>query len=275
MAQVIIPQRWKARRGTAAALTTANEVLLAGELCFETDTGKFKIGDGSTAWTSLAYQGVWTLADVRRVLDLIGSTAEGDIIYKGASGWTRLAKGTDGQVLTLASGIPSWAAGGGGGGGGDIARIGETVLGSAATDITVSGIDLSAHRSFNVEFTLKNATGTAGDIRLLYNSDTTLANYPSQVHYTAGSTNIAVRVNAGISSLPASNAVVGDFKVKNDLDGKPRAWGHSNSQAPASVEQRVFAHVWNSATNITGITLSSSVASSIAAGSTLTVYGVN
>lgn len=43
------------KRGTAAALTSANPTLAAGELCLETDTGKMKIGDGSTAWTSLAY----------------------------------------------------------------------------------------------------------------------------------------------------------------------------------------------------------------------------
>ena len=37
-------------------------------------------------------------------------TTSGDIIYGGTSGaGTRLARGTDGQVLTLASGIPSWA----------------------------------------------------------------------------------------------------------------------------------------------------------------------
>lgn len=125
MAQVIIPQRWKARRGTEAALTSANEVLLAGELCFETDTGNFKIGDGATAWNSLSYQAVHDLTDLRRILDLLGSTAEGDIIYKGPSGWTRLAKGTNGHVLKLSSGLPVWAAesGGGGGGGGAIVQV--------------------------------------------------------------------------------------------------------------------------------------------------------
>jgi len=41
-------------------------------------------------------------------------TAAGDIIIGGASGApTRLARGTDGQVLTLTSGSPAWAAGGG------------------------------------------------------------------------------------------------------------------------------------------------------------------
>lgn len=45
----------KQRRDTAANWTTNNPTLLAGELGYETDTGKWKVGDGSTAWTSLAY----------------------------------------------------------------------------------------------------------------------------------------------------------------------------------------------------------------------------
>jgi hypothetical protein len=43
------------RRGTASAWTTANPTLTTGELGVETDTLKVKLGDGSTAWTSLAY----------------------------------------------------------------------------------------------------------------------------------------------------------------------------------------------------------------------------
>jgi hypothetical protein len=43
------------RSGTAAAATAANPVLYAGEPGWETDTGRFKIGDGTTAWNSLAY----------------------------------------------------------------------------------------------------------------------------------------------------------------------------------------------------------------------------
>ena len=43
------------RRGTAAQWTAANPVLGAGEIGFETDTNKFKIGNGSTAWASLSY----------------------------------------------------------------------------------------------------------------------------------------------------------------------------------------------------------------------------
>lgn len=45
----------KIRRGTAAQWTSANPTLAAGELGFETDTNRSKLGDGSTAWTSLSY----------------------------------------------------------------------------------------------------------------------------------------------------------------------------------------------------------------------------
>ena len=51
-------------------------------------------------------------ASKQAAFDLLSPmTASGDIIIGGNSGTgTRLAKGTDGQVLTLASGLPSWAA---------------------------------------------------------------------------------------------------------------------------------------------------------------------
>lgn len=47
--------RLQNRRDTAANWTSNNPTLAAGEIGLETDTSKFKMGDGSTAWTSLAY----------------------------------------------------------------------------------------------------------------------------------------------------------------------------------------------------------------------------
>jgi hypothetical protein len=47
--------RMQQRRGTAAQWTAANPVLAAGEIGFETDTSKFKMGNGSSAWTALTY----------------------------------------------------------------------------------------------------------------------------------------------------------------------------------------------------------------------------
>jgi hypothetical protein len=43
------------RRGTASQWTSANPTLASGEWGFESDTLKTKIGNGSTAWNSLAY----------------------------------------------------------------------------------------------------------------------------------------------------------------------------------------------------------------------------
>jgi hypothetical protein len=45
----------KLRRGTASQWTTADSTLAAGEMGIETDTGRSKFGDGTTAWTSLGY----------------------------------------------------------------------------------------------------------------------------------------------------------------------------------------------------------------------------
>ena len=46
------------RRGSALQWSTTNPTLSNGEIGFETDTGKFKIGTNSTAWNSLAYASV-------------------------------------------------------------------------------------------------------------------------------------------------------------------------------------------------------------------------
>jgi len=52
----------KLRRDTAANWTSANPVLALGEPGLETDTGRLKFGDGSTAWTALGYGDSSTVA---------------------------------------------------------------------------------------------------------------------------------------------------------------------------------------------------------------------
>jgi hypothetical protein len=47
--------RMQQRRGTAAQWTSSNPTLEAGEIGFETDTNKFKIGDGTNLWANLDY----------------------------------------------------------------------------------------------------------------------------------------------------------------------------------------------------------------------------
>jgi hypothetical protein len=74
------------RRDTAANWTSSNPTLAAGELGYETDTDKIKMGDGSTAWAApLSYWGYATL-------DLIGdvtitSNSSGEILKWSGSAW--------------------------------------------------------------------------------------------------------------------------------------------------------------------------------------------
>jgi len=72
--------RIKPRRDTSANWASANPVLQSGEIGFDTTTNQFKIGDGTTAWSSLAYvtetpSGAQTKAD----------TAESDAITAAAA----------------------------------------------------------------------------------------------------------------------------------------------------------------------------------------------
>ena len=48
-------QQIQLRNDTAANWTSANPILAAGEFGIETDTLKYKLGNGSTAWASLSY----------------------------------------------------------------------------------------------------------------------------------------------------------------------------------------------------------------------------
>jgi hypothetical protein len=69
----------QARRGTAAQWTSANPTLAAGEWGYETDTGKVKIGNGSTAWNSLGYTGAGDIEGVTASTGLTGGGTSGTV----------------------------------------------------------------------------------------------------------------------------------------------------------------------------------------------------
>ena len=53
----------KLRRDISTNWTSTNPILAQGEPGYETDTGKLKLGDGTTAWASLAYQAAANIVD--------------------------------------------------------------------------------------------------------------------------------------------------------------------------------------------------------------------
>ena len=73
------------RNDVATAWSTANPVLMKGEIGIETDTNKFKIGDGTSAWSALSYVGTQVTV-----------TGEGEVITGasvGADGTLTLTRG--------------------------------------------------------------------------------------------------------------------------------------------------------------------------------------
>lgn len=56
MAPQLVSTTFLLRRGTAAAWKKNDILLQSGEPGFETDTNRFKIGDGKTRWNELPYQ---------------------------------------------------------------------------------------------------------------------------------------------------------------------------------------------------------------------------
>ena len=67
------------RRGTASQWTSTNPTLAAGEWGFESDTGKVKIGNGSTAWNSLGYTGAGDIEGVTAGTGISGGGTSGTV----------------------------------------------------------------------------------------------------------------------------------------------------------------------------------------------------
>jgi hypothetical protein len=81
----------KQRRDTAANWTSVNPTLLAGEIGIESDTNKWKVGDGTTAWASLGYIPGLSISAYPLVNVDIASNAEIAV--------SKLADGTPRQLL--------------------------------------------------------------------------------------------------------------------------------------------------------------------------------
>lgn len=105
------------------------------------------------------------------VLDLVGSAAQGDVLYRGAATWARLAAGTSGQVLkTQGSGAnPTWVS------------IPQRI--SKASDETVNDLDVLQDDN---DLTWTIATGKSQAFRLVIHATTTsTAGFQYRLDYSA------------------------------------------------------------------------------------------
>jgi hypothetical protein len=87
------------RRNLAAAWASVNPVLASGEIGYETDTNKFKFGDGSTDWNTLTYfspggGGGGGGSDVTIVETFPADPEQGDLIFHALRGRGYIYLGT-------------------------------------------------------------------------------------------------------------------------------------------------------------------------------------
>lgn len=87
---------------TASAWSTANTVLHSGQIGFESDTGKMKVGNGSTTWNSLEY--VADLSLVRFLTDFNSVTTLASLPVTRQS---IIATVTVATTLSLAAALPA------------------------------------------------------------------------------------------------------------------------------------------------------------------------
>ncbi|CAB5219971.1 hypothetical protein UFOVP231_24 [uncultured Caudovirales phage] len=183
----------------------ANSVAITGGTINGTAIGGTTVSSGAfttlgaTGNASLATvtSGTWQGTQIGAVYGGTGQTAvaTGDLIYGSATNtWSRLAAGTNGYVLTLAAGVPTWAASSGGGG---VTTFQTSLNGLTPSTATAGAVTLAGTLG-----TVSGGTGltsyATGDI--IYASGTnTLAKL------TAGTNGYVLTLVGGVPAWSASS----------------------------------------------------------------------
>jgi hypothetical protein len=141
------------KRSTASAWTAADVTLSAGEIGYETDTGKFKIGNGSTVWTLLGYANAnLSAASLDALSDVtITSAANGDFLRWNGTAWindaVNLSTDTVGSyVESLVAGTGVTVSNNSGEGAAPTIAIGQDV--SASASPTFANVNLNGNIVF-------------------------------------------------------------------------------------------------------------------------------
>lgn len=227
--------------GTAASLTASN-----GGIFYSTGTVGAILSGTATANKPLVSGSSTTPAWAGYTIPSTLTT--GDILYASSSSvLNKLSVATDGYVLTLASGIPSWAAAGGGGGSSRLDQIT-----AATTTATINNAANAIEWQWNtlagaigLSFT-STSTAAASNAQKLFSAalsgtngtsaQTTYAGYFSNAHAGTTSTNYAVFADASNGTTAnytygAANA--GTVSWQLDNLGKSNHIGNTNGSYPA------------------------------------------
>jgi hypothetical protein len=159
-----VQTKLQVRRDTAANWTSTNPTLAAGEIGFETDTQKFKIGTGSTVWASLGYQAAvfngGTITNALVVSNTSGVNTSGTYTSTIATGTAPFTVSSTTQVANLnvaISGSTTNVLGGAAGGIHYQSAANTTVfLARTATNNSTLAFNSSTNAPFWIQPTLSN-----------------------------------------------------------------------------------------------------------------------
>ena len=165
--------------------------------------------------------GTWNATAITAVKGGTGQTtyAVGDILYASSTtALSKLAVGTNGYVLTLAGGVPTWAAAGGGGGGSTFAdnafQVYDSVDTSKILAFEVSGVTTATTRTL----TIPDASGTL----VLNNNTATLTNKTLTAAKIVSGGFIADANGNEILEFETTASAVNHLKIVNDItNGDP------------------------------------------------------
>tara|TARA_Y100000033_G_scaffold50885_1_gene62684 strand:- start:2244 stop:3404 length:1161 start_codon:yes stop_codon:yes gene_type:complete len=225
MAATEIKVQMQQRRDTAANWTSTNPTLLSGEFGYETDTGKFKVGNGSTVWTSLAYIPGFSISayPITSTDIAAGAIANVAISSTAAIAVSKLATGTARQLLQTN------AAGDGVEFASNIDVPGTLDVTSTATfdnnvtiegDLTVNGATTTVNSTTlqvddkNIELATVSASSFTGDIT---SGSADITNVSDTINLIPGVA-IAIASGGGTVTLPATTvlSVSGTTVTLND-----------------------------------------------------------
>ena len=133
----------------------------------------------------------------------LGNDVAGDIMYYDGTSWVRLIKGVDGEVLTLASGLPSWDA--------DSTNVGGTALGGSLGG-TVSSGSINANAINGTHIAL--GSDAAGDVMYYDGTD--------YVRLAKGTAGQVLKINSGATApewAADTDTTIGDAVVGGDVTG--------------------------------------------------------
>lgn len=163
MATRTVNARYRHPCRTAAQWSSSNPVLLAGEVGYESDTGKSKVGDGVKKWSELGYTGTDKVDKVsgKGLSTNDYSTAEKNKlagIAAGANNYTHPSTHPASMITGLPTSLPA--------NGGTANKVAnkltagsKTYDGSAA--VTITAADLGAITSIPVEYVTETEYATA------------------------------------------------------------------------------------------------------------------